>query len=443
MPLNTVLTIASSDPSGQTGIQSDLKTFSFAKIHGASVVTCISTQNRTGFQEIYSLDLGIIETQLESIVHDLLITATKTGMLSSQKIIYFLSNKIQEYGLKTIVDPLMTLKADRQHIQENILNALIRYLIPHAYLVTPNIDEAMSLTQTKIDDIKTIKKACEIIKEMGPQFVLITGGKIPGKYVRDVLYDGKKYTFFSLPRIKSNAQGAGYALSALITGYVAQGIKIAEAIEKAKRCIWGMMYYGLCPGNGDDVINHRPPHHPPLLQDHYVPYWIKLQDAIDHLLSFLPLELIPEVGINFAYALPTATQTKDVLGISGRIIKKNKKPYQAGEIHLGGSKHISSIILTCMKQNPNKRTAMNIAYSSSLLTQAKKKGWKMGSFDREKEPPNRKTMDWGTQSVIESEGHIPDLIWDAGAPGKEPMVRVISETPQGIIGIIKSLTENY
>jgi hydroxymethylpyrimidine/phosphomethylpyrimidine kinase len=190
-------------------------------------------------------------------------------------------------------------------------------------------------------------------------------------------------------------------------------------------------------------MNHSPPHYPPSLRPDDVPHWIKLQDAIDQLVSFLPLELVPEVGINFVYALPAATQTKDVLGVSGRIIKQNKKIVQTGELQLGGSRHIASIITTCMRQNPQKRSAMNIAYSPQIVAHAKKKGWKTGSFDRAEEPPNKRTMDWGTETVIQSQGSVPDLIWDAGSPGKEPMIRVISETPQGVLEILKSLTEKY
>jgi len=443
MAIKTALTITASDPCGESGIQSDLKTFSFAKIHGASIITCIATQNTRGIPAIYPLDLKIIEKQLDSLMTDVSIAATKTGILCSPKIIQLLSEKIQDYGLKTIVNPVMTVPKDHKDNQKNILNALINDLIPQSFLVTPDINEASSLTQTKIDDLKTIKKACKMIKEMGARFVLITGGHPNGKYARDVLYDGKKYTLFSLPRIQSNAHGAGCAFSALITAYVAQGFKVLDAVEKAKRCTWAMLYYRYRSKKRNDVINQNTPHYPPSLRPDDVPHWIKLQDAIDHLVSFLPLEFIPEVGINFVYALPAATQTKDVLGISGRIIKQNKRPFQAGEIHLDGSRHIASIIITCMRQNPCKRSAMNIAYSPRIVTDAEKKGWKIGSFDRIEEPPNRRTMDWGTETVIQSQGKVPDLIWDAGSPGKEPMIRVISETPQGILKIIKSLTEKY
>ena len=443
MPIKTALTITAYDQSGGTGIQGDLKTFSYAKIHGASIITCITAQNISGVNKIYPLDANVIETQLDILMNDLHIAATKTGILCSQKIIQLISKKIQEYGFKAIVDPVMAVTPDYQYTQKNNLKTLIHALFPHTYLVTPNIDEAASLTQTKIDDLKTIKKACEIIREMGPRFVLITGGHLPGKYARDTLYDGKKFTMLSLPRVKSNARGAGCTVSALITAYVTKGFSVHEAIEKAKQCSWAMLYYSYRPGKGNDVINHSPPHHPISLQSDDVPHWIKLQKSIDYLVSFLPLKLIPEVGINFAYALPYATQTKDVLGISGRIIKRNEKPFQAGEIQLGGSRHIASIIITCMKKNPHKRSAINIAYSPEIVALAKRKGWKTGTFDRKEEPPNRRTMDWGTETVIHQQGYIPDIIWDTGSPGKEPMIRVISETPQGILKIIKSLTEKY
>jgi hydroxymethylpyrimidine/phosphomethylpyrimidine kinase len=96
-----------------------------------------------------------------------------------------------------------------------------------------------------------------------------------------------------------------------------------------------------------------------------------------------------------------------------------------------------------MRKNPNKKSAMNIAYSPRLVALAKRKGLNTGTFNRKEEPPNRRTMDWGTETVIHQQGRIPDIIWDTGSPGKEPMIRVISESPQGILEIIKSLTEKY
>ena len=43
------------------------------------------------------------------------------------------------------------------------------------------------------------------------------------------------------------------------------------------------------------------------------------------------------------------------------------------------------------------------------------------------EPPGVQTMDWGVASCCR-EG-VPDAIYDRGAVGKEPMIRVLAEDP--------------
>lgn len=36
-------------------------------------------------------------------------------------------------------------------------------------------------------------------------------------------------------------------------------------------------------------------------------------------------------------------------------------------------------------------------------------------------------MSWGTDRSIRLAGVIPDIIWDLGGPGKEPMIRLLGE----------------
>jgi hydroxymethylpyrimidine/phosphomethylpyrimidine kinase len=61
----------------------------------------------------------------------------------------------------------------------------------------------------------------------------------------------------------------------------------------------------------------------------------------------------------------------------------------------------------------------------------------MVSFDRSDEPRSaaRKTstMSWGTRQALRSAARVPDLIADAGGPGKEPMVRVLGRNPTDVV----------
>ena len=48
MPVQTVLSIAGSDPSGGAGIQADLKTFTVIGVYGGAAITSLTVQNTLG-----------------------------------------------------------------------------------------------------------------------------------------------------------------------------------------------------------------------------------------------------------------------------------------------------------------------------------------------------------------------------------------------------------
>ena len=57
-------------------------------------------------------------------------------------------------------------------------------------------------------------------------------------------------------------------------------------------------------------------------------------------------------------------------------------------------------------------------------------GLTFASFDRAHEPGGVSTMEWGTQTAIDNyrklHNRVPDVVFDKGAVGKEPMVRLLA-----------------
>jgi hydroxymethylpyrimidine/phosphomethylpyrimidine kinase len=81
---------------------------------------------------------------------------------------------------------------------------------------------------------------------------------------------------------------------------------------------------------------------------------------------------------------------------------------------------------------------MNISFSEALLARAKEKGLTAAGFDRGKEPKEVKeregsTLEWGTGEAIREASEIPDLIFDRGEVGKEPMVRILGTDPEDVL----------
>jgi predicted fused transcriptional regulator/phosphomethylpyrimidine kinase len=159
-----------------------------------------------------------------------------------------------------------------------------------------------------------------------------------------------------------------------------------------------------------------------------------LQAAVDQLERTMHSSLIPEVGTNMVYALPDARDRNDVAAVEGRIVRVGDRPHAVGAVAFGASDHVAAIVLTAMKFDPIMRSAANIRYSPELITLLEDLFLEMCSFDRTREPPGTRTMDWGVAFCCRN--GVPDVIFDRGAVGKEPMVRVLAENPLEVAAII-------
>lgn len=84
----------------------------------------------------------------------------------------------------------------------NSIDSLIKFIIPHADLLTPNIPEAEKITNMKINNEEDMKVASKIIYDMGCKNVLIKGGHAIGDAI-DVLYDGEEYYYYKSRRINT------------------------------------------------------------------------------------------------------------------------------------------------------------------------------------------------------------------------------------------------
>ncbi|MEM0466062.1 MAG: bifunctional hydroxymethylpyrimidine kinase/phosphomethylpyrimidine kinase [Candidatus Thermoplasmatota archaeon] len=437
MRKNVVLSIAGSDPSGGAGIQADLKSFSYLGLHGATVVTCVTAQNTQKVTHIHKVPVDIIEQQLDRIFEDFTVTCVKTGMLYDAEIVACVTRKLQQEKIRPVVDPVMVATSGDNLAQTDFADTLKKHLLPISCLLTANIPEAEKLTHTKIRSIEDMRTACTTLEHLGPDMVLIKGGHLQSHNATDVFFDGTTTYEYSLPMIhNTKAHGSGCTLSALITGLLAMNKQPADAVRHAKWITWNMINQGYHPGKGSDVLNHhlQPMHTQPPVTNEEITVWITLKKALDDLLLLISVDLIPEVGINFVYALPHAQHHHEVCGLSGRIIKRNTTPWCCGEVCFGGSKHVAAVVLAASAYDPSVRSALNIKYSPQFIDTCRTHGFTVGCFDRKEEPADASsTMEWGTRLVVQQLGQVPDIIYDKGAVGKEPMIRILGKDPSDVL----------
>lgn len=432
------LTIAGSDSIGGAGIQADVKAMASMGVHAASVITCITSQNTQSVAAILPVPIEHVLSQMEAVLGDADIKAAKTGMLYSEEIANAVANRLSTSGIPLIVDPVMVAGVGDSLHAESLLKALKERVLPLATLVTPNRAEAEALVGRKINSLAGAKKACHRITELGANGVLLKGGHFEGDQVTDILYIDGEFEEISASRINVKPHGSGCTLSSYITAYIAQGMEVKDAVVSARSRLMDAMQAHYSVGGGLEVLDSLA-----TLNQESIRYitLVELEEAIRFLIPKLTREWLPEVGMNFVYALPHAGYYEDVCGLEGRIVGTGSGATRTGCLAFGGSKHVARIVLTAMRYHEGKRSALNLRYSEANLKKLKGSGLSIGSFDREKEPMKTKTMEWGTASAIEHLGFVPDVIFDKGGVGKEPMIRVIGDCPSNVLEKIKVIWE--
>ncbi|MGH7799534.1 MAG: bifunctional hydroxymethylpyrimidine kinase/phosphomethylpyrimidine kinase [Thermodesulfobacteriota bacterium] len=253
------LTIAGSDSGGGAGIQADLKTFTAFKVFGMSVLTSITAQNTESVSGIYDLPSDFVKLQIEAVLNDIGVDAAKTGMLSNEKIISAVAEKIKQYRIKKLViDPVMRAKSGDVLLKHEAERTLLEELLPLAFVVTPNIPESEVLSGIKVSSLDDMREAARRIKSIGCEYVLVKGGHLKwSSEAIDILYDGKDFYDFPSPRIKTeNTHGTGCTYSAAICAGLAKGLNAREAIGQAKDYVTEAIRNSFNLGKGHGPLNH-------------------------------------------------------------------------------------------------------------------------------------------------------------------------------------------
>ncbi|GGA22616.1 hydroxymethylpyrimidine/phosphomethylpyrimidine kinase [Okeania sp. KiyG1] len=253
------LTIAGSDSGGGAGIQADLRTFAFHCVHGTSALTCITAQNTLGVNRVDALSPAAVKAQIQAVVTDIGVQATKIGMLLSQEIILAVTEEVEALNLKPLViDPVMVSRAGVQLIDDLAVAALQSVLLPKATVVTPNIYEAEIFTGLEINNLDDMQMAARKIYTLGAKTVLVKGGAMKNELRGvDVWFDGEQFEILRTATVETNnTHGTGCTLSAAIAANLAQGKDLFSAVKLGKNYVTNALDYALEIGHGQGPVGH-------------------------------------------------------------------------------------------------------------------------------------------------------------------------------------------
>jgi hydroxymethylpyrimidine/phosphomethylpyrimidine kinase len=251
------LTIAGSDSGGGAGIQADLKTFSAFGVFGMSAITAVTAQNSVGVSGVFNLPPEFVARQIDAVLGDFGADAVKIGMLSTAGIAGVVAERLRAHGTERVVlDPVMIAKSGDALLQPDARAALVRDVLPLAWVVTPNLHEAAALAGIPVETEADMEAAARRIHALGPRHVLVKGGHLKDK-ATDILWDGRTLTRFGGERLDStNTHGTGCTFSAAIAAGLARGRELHAAVTEAKAYVTAAIREGFQAGRGVGTLRH-------------------------------------------------------------------------------------------------------------------------------------------------------------------------------------------
>ena len=430
-----LLSIGGSDPSSGAGIQSDIKTFDSLNAHGLTVITAITGQNTSSFGMIEPVSQKILKNQLDSVISDFKIDGIKIGMVYNSEVIKTIYRELKKKKIPIVLDPIIKSTTEGLLIEKTAINDFKKFLIPLATVITPNKFEAEYLSEIKINSKRSLQKAAQKIQNMGAKNIVITGLETKKGQISDFILEGKtQYTISSkkIPKI-NHGSGCNYSSSLLFS--LVNGTSLKEAVKFSKQFTYNSIKNAKKLGHGVEItqIKNKDSIH------------VELTHAINKFIEIKNIyKYIPECQTNFVFSKKNPKSIKDVLGISGRIVKTGDTVTVAGDLLYGGSKHVATALITMNKKYSDICSAINLKYNKETISKLRKVGLTISSYDRSTEPKDVKNKEgssigWGIKYAIKNLEEPPDVIYHKGDYGKEPMIIIFAKTPTLIIKKISKL----
>lgn len=434
--MKNILTIAGYDPTSGAGITRDTDIFFSFGFHGISVPTCTVVQGPKGVTDIHATPPDQFRQMLDMISDGLPVDGVKIGVVYDQWYVDEISKFLRKRKrIPVVVDPVFAAKNNKALITEAGTRRFVGSVFPAASIVTPNIEEASILMGKEVNSVQDMKVSAKILVDSGINAVIIKGGHLKGEPT-DILYDGKEFVEWKKKRIERIIHGTGCSLSSSVLSYLVNGYPMKEAFLAAEKYTDKLLkesyridadgYFYASSG----IANSKAAQKWETLNS--------LRRASKRLLQLNCIELVPEVQMNIGYAITNAGGVEDIAAFPGRIGKRSDSIYFRGDPEFGASSHVARLILTYMRHYPYMRACVNIRYDKAILAKAKERNMHVVFFDRRKEPSKvrgaeGKSLDYLVDSILRRAKTPPDIIYDKGDVGKEPIIRLFARDPLELI----------
>jgi hydroxymethylpyrimidine/phosphomethylpyrimidine kinase len=156
-----------------------------------------------------------------------------------------------------VVDPVTIAKSGDRLLDDEALGAMKSELLRRAFVETPNVPEAETLSGITIRGDEDRRQAARRIVAAGASAVIVKGGHLGSGEIVDLLYDGQRFVEFRVQRVPGrHTHGTGCTFAAAVTAQLALGRALAEAVPLAQQYVAEAIRHAPGLGRGHGPMNH-------------------------------------------------------------------------------------------------------------------------------------------------------------------------------------------
>ena len=282
-----VWSIAGSDSGAGAGLQADLKALQAFGVHGCTAVAAITAQNSVAVTRVEPVSAELLDAQLAALAQDMLPQAIKTGLLGSVENLRVVCRWVDRlradgHAVALVVDPVLGSTTGTHFVDDALLDAYCRQLLPRATLIAPTRREALRLLQAERADhplhtapAPELAQALQARWRLGTRerapangqsvydcfAVAITGGddaRAQG-LASDWLQSAQATGWLSLPRIDTaHHHGTGCTFASTAAAALASGYCVADAVVLAKMATTHALRHAYAAGQGAGPVQALP-----------------------------------------------------------------------------------------------------------------------------------------------------------------------------------------
>jgi hydroxymethylpyrimidine/phosphomethylpyrimidine kinase len=240
--MRVALSIAGSDPTGGGGLQADLQVFRALGVHGAGVVTALTSQDTEKVHEVLPVFPNVVLSQLRVLLRDVQPDAVKLGMLATDDVARSVELGLRELDtgrhIPIVIDPVLA-ASDGTPLLERRAWGTLQDLIARCAIVTPNLPEAAALSGCDVSSEEGVEAAgAALVTGLGAGAALVKGGHRDGPPddLLAVRHGGSaSFQWLRGERIDVGpVRGTGCVLASAIAAHLAHGAALESAVASAR-----------------------------------------------------------------------------------------------------------------------------------------------------------------------------------------------------------------